>query len=1750
MSTSKPPAIPAPNLQILDLLPGPVRETFRRCAVPATFSRAMYEAHLRSPGGPDLELLAGLGQVERIPGGSDRYRLSRALGESALLDWWRDEQRLPALELPVPARLRELAEAVADAFEPDVSRLERLSVTLLHDPERAGRDFQVLYADADGQHDLARCRAILDVFDAPDRLALLSPELAALRNEYATYLAARTFWVDDYYRSAYYVSRAGAELAIERLLAPDGPRILQLYARGGMGKSTQLRWLIARRAVPSRIPCARIDFDTVHPQVAARLPWLILLEAAAQLDRQLTGNPFQELLAAHGRYRALLPQAPAAGAEAAHLHTMADDREDVTARFCAIVQELPPDRPVVLVLDTVEEMLRPSVNPAQLIRLIEELVASSPAMRVVLAGRYDLLEPGRPTSGLAMASVKLEPLTAAEQDRYLTEIRGITDPELVAAVRWLCRGLPMALSLYANLVSEAQAITTEELRSCDDPGLLSAVTRVVKRVTDQRVRWLLRYGVIPRRLSFDFVQTVMWPYLREGMSGRSTVDAPEQDNRLHDPDQPVFRTDVVPPRDDAELHEVWEGLLAYAADYGWVSVEPDGAVAFRSDLQEPLRRLIEPHEVFNRLQRDAVTFFEAKAAAAPENWVTWKREEIFHWLYVDTEAAERVWRDAIEHASSVRRGDWCLDLATDLLGREFVDWNGEPIPPMTHALLATAHLERARAAASLAEERMILDEDRPVTDEDPLWNDVADGLAAASALAGTHPEIVLPGASVVRARLSLARGDARRAEEVLLDQRNVLKPSRELADLERTLGQAQHRLRKPDAAEHLDTSYQLAVQTGDLAGAQLSTLMVMDRWVELNRYAEALDALHTARAGGAVSDPDDGDDKFGFVESLALAASGDLEQGRRRAKEMLAHARPAQAHLALALVALFGEDPLAAIESCGQALRYLEEDPGPDLYQTEFVRAMRGKAWADVHAYDRAIDDLMAAASIARARRNLDGAAEHAADAALILIRISGDLHQASQCLEEAERSAPAVATLGWAKAAFARAALERGLGRVEYATAVLQGARQALADADVPPAVRVAAALATLTLPLPSSPANVLNHRNALAELVEQLSGVTPAGARWWMLADLRYVPSLVGIDRSACRELVALVEPPGDDGGAVDSGDVDSGDDGGAVDSGAALAAQEWCWAEALRVAGEPAQARRVLDQALHHRGSDLLGWWRWLHALTRLGPPEPDEPTPPPELTAGPSQTPTLAAACLITLARRRLPIDPPELTQERLDAAASLLPESDGRPTVLVADLALLRAELDRRRDQGRSATRHAAEAAGLLSRLGATVERDQVANRYVLGAHAPPEEPSSVEIHFAVRRTDVTITIRRAGRPDVVGQASLEGVGGMSFQHTQARIRHVIGPLKKGWRTWSTEIAEQILDHTLRRLIAPEGRGRDVRIVSESRELAAWPWELSRAWDLDVPLVCAPGVSAVYRSLPAPRRAEAMVRALQAALGRVGYFTGVADGLIGQHTMDALRRFQREVHLTAEGTTSRALWAALRQRLATIPRQQPNVVLLRPNPERELEKQRGSDVSGTELVSAYLRAGFTVDVLYDLTPNGVSRFARSGSRPKPDLVHIFAPVRYASGATVLDLGDGAGSHVHSRLDRSGELTVTRLCELLALLAHGGRVPLVVLDVPLPMSPAEALRSLGVRNNFSHQLLHLAQVDAILATGLAGPHDRREQLGLITEGLGMGVASLLHELHHARTGKEDIGSVTAFLGSALFADRPPYALLPLG
>ena len=427
--------------------------------------------------------------------------------------------------------------------------------------------------------------------------------------------------------------------------------MMELFADGGMGKTMQLRWFIARHCIPQGIPCARVDFDEVSPMAAARHPWLLLLEAAAQLDGQLDRQPFQELLGAHGHYRALIRVARREKTSAPRSVTE-DDSDDIRIRFVAALSKV--SVPVVVVLDTFEKLMHGSLDLADKVvetfaRMSEEVAQ----LRVVIAGRYSLADRGAKYLPAGFTSLQLEPLTLAEQRQYLEQIRGIEDRDIAGEIARLSEGRPLTLSIYADLVSRSYgSLSADEVASWNDPGIVAAIQRYVARVDDKRVRWLIRYGVIPRRLRFPFVRGVLWPYLAEGMTGASSLDDPTGDSSLTGLGS-VFATDLNVP-DESALKHVWDDLRAYASDYGWLSIPDDEqeALAFRPDVVRSLRELVSRQGVFADIQGRAADYYESLALEQPTEWLTWTREALYHRVREGADFGRTAW-DAGDQAGPI-----------------------------------------------------------------------------------------------------------------------------------------------------------------------------------------------------------------------------------------------------------------------------------------------------------------------------------------------------------------------------------------------------------------------------------------------------------------------------------------------------------------------------------------------------------------------------------------------------------------------------------------------------------------------------------------------------------------------------------------------------------------------------------------------------------------------------------------------------------------------------------------------------------------------------------------------------------------------------------------------------------------------------------------------------------------------------------------------------------------------------------------
>ncbi len=473
-----------------------------------------------------------------------------------------------------------------------------------------------------------------------------------------------------------------------------------------------LRWFMARHCQdrPVPVPCAYLDFDRTDPALAVSHPWLLVLEAAEQLNGQLPDMPFDALLATYREELALLPRNRSRAAEArlAGEAPVAGRRTVMIADFVAVLNEaLGGGRTrAVLVLDTLEEvLLRDGARLDELTSLLGELTGQVRGLRIVLSGRYDLSE----ALPLPTRAVRLYPFDPEESDAYLRDVRAVGDLELRRAISDSSAGLPYTLALFADLADD---LTPEQIRSTSGPGLLYAIDRVLERVHDDRLRWLLRYGVIPRRLSLRIVREVMLPHLREGIRGSGTADDPSQDDR---PVMrfPIFLPDVPGFTDGAdELPDLWAALTRYAGDSVWVGRdpdEPDGLVIDRT-VRDPLRALLAGHPVSKLLDRDLAEHFGRRASEAehPSDWVRWTVEEFYHRFAEDREKGAEAWARLIGEPRFDEPDRSLADLARRIIELNRTGESTVPPTALARAALLACREGAGNGSAASEEELTVL----------------------------------------------------------------------------------------------------------------------------------------------------------------------------------------------------------------------------------------------------------------------------------------------------------------------------------------------------------------------------------------------------------------------------------------------------------------------------------------------------------------------------------------------------------------------------------------------------------------------------------------------------------------------------------------------------------------------------------------------------------------------------------------------------------------------------------------------------------------------------------------------------------------------------------------------------------------------------------------------------------------------------------------------------------------------------------
>ncbi len=671
------------------LLPPEWARLLRFCAVAHVFSEDVLMKILLPAAGlkpiPVLGILEKQGLVEPASGRPYRYQLCPEDRDYFMASWFGD---LPGEG--IPDDLAKLSERLAEYYRETDDELERLRHEMFagaDDPDRARRLFKDAIDTAVRDRNFSGFQDLLDVLGDRNRVGRAG--LAKFYTDQVGHLQVLQFWTGDYERSVRFLEPADMRDRVEGLLVRGDSRAWQIFGPSGVGKTTQLRWLITRYCIPSGIPCSRVDLEVVDPVNLGRYPWLVLLRVAQQLrlhwPRPELGrirNPvFETMLSAHGVFVSLLRGTVSEHARGAG-RTLSDssvaDRvgREVTFKFVEQLNEVARDVPTLVVIDTVEEMSRHGTRELEkLLDLLADVQSRCPSLRLVLAGRDNLRDPNRRNGREELGEVLdrlgcvdfwTGPFQARESMAYLRDIRGIKNPEQVNAVVSLAGGVPLKLALYADFIDLNPSIRADELRS----GLLPPLRHLIDRAPGPGVVFLLRYGIVPRRLRFEDVSTVMHRFLARAVAELPVRDVPDDVG-----ERPPERL-----LGDADIRRIWQDLLSYTAASSWVQYEPGdtGTITFHPNAVTSMRRLVDADPAFADLHRAFGKHFTALADDPESGSVTDRCQALYHGFQVADPQAPVAWREALDDCRRAGKLDDLTELAREVLGDDYLNSDGEP----------------------------------------------------------------------------------------------------------------------------------------------------------------------------------------------------------------------------------------------------------------------------------------------------------------------------------------------------------------------------------------------------------------------------------------------------------------------------------------------------------------------------------------------------------------------------------------------------------------------------------------------------------------------------------------------------------------------------------------------------------------------------------------------------------------------------------------------------------------------------------------------------------------------------------------------------------------------------------------------------------------------------------------------------------------------------------------------------------------
>ncbi|MFN0087460.1 MAG: peptidoglycan-binding domain-containing protein [Blastocatellia bacterium] len=1826
------------------LQPGVEREIYKRTALLRSFDREVYDgllaAGLKGDAAalPFEEFVTRTG-IEPVPRTEGVYRL-KELPCREYLNSWQEEERaaetshhrvldvqawlqdeLSDEEAP-PETRREFARKALAFYRKrgGAADLDALSLTCLANPARAGSIFGKLYKEADERFDLPRCHSLLRIME--DRFQDLPEALRERVLRQRQRYNARSLFAYEFYRTTTYYHRESILKQVRPLLkaakSAKAKWIFQLFATGGMGKTTFLRFLIARHCVPGGIPVARLDCDDLNLPVIGRYSWLALLPLAQQLNEQIEGRPFNELIAELEEFAPLIRRPLSAEHEGGESRRAAMRKLESSDAFWSANAKLRfrdklavwagGRKPVLIILDTLEEMAL--MQPANLMAILDAIAFSrenSSELRLILSGRYDLLAripEFKARFGGATDSLQIEPFTEIESLAYLEEKRGLPATLPLRAIHERSGGNPFKLSLFAELASSRESLTEDEVAKFPNAEFAYLIERIVDRIQERDLRWVLRYGVIPRQLTREFLEAVMGPHLlremarladERGRLDRGNAGLPE-----------LYRNRDIFPRVAAEsldFDRLWNQLKQYASSYGWMSIDPgaDGP-RFHPETIVPMRQLLEEEAIFPVLHADAAAWFERKAgeaAADPSLWARWTCEAIYHRFQQGAPEGGAFWERSIGEEICRREPSVRKRLAEEVTGRDYVDDEGAPLihkdgsPLIDPEMLCGAHRAAAQAAIALA-----WDPERRRRE----WEDALRHLTALDRLGGLGAEW----AGLKRAAEQMVGGNrseslaSLRGIEIddldeqaglsLLLQMGDLSTFRKTAETVQLYHRARRRLAEmrfphfpawairrrlgnwhrgedqyESAIEQYGLVYEDAVRGNDPAAAHEAALRLIEIDLEIGRYQAAAGLASSAAAlpSGPPSDATMRDVRL-HAGTGTFTLTGNVTSDATMRRGLL-HA----------WALLEGWNPAGALRELGKV--FLSKGAQNHALLAE----LRGAASGALMQFDQALDELETAKNL----WHETGAEMEPDRCRLRLMRLHlhgrGAVNDAYYKISEWQRRTNRALTDVEAKLILMQIHLDVRAGREEAAR------HQWSTHLEAPEINRrprwmaefIAAGLALgLTGSGKNTPEDV---EPALLTLAEQLEKIEPFSLRLLAVEPLQWAveaPPVSAKARAAMRAALGDFAVPEE---AIPHACL--------LANAARFLVEDDAGAELLLAA-----YRRAAGPAHDSFSeSDAFQYFRTLEAVNRWGGRLRELPDPDPDgiLFENDSERAALCAAVLLAQAERALHKKEIDRAGERLERAAERLMKLSPQQTMgrrahhdelkgrmlLAANKPLQAAALfeSAKNFYVELGDQHSARRVeGLLSQSGSAATRGilESAPSGGKGIRSAPEgsppvtEAEAPDADWGERIITLEADPNSSPSSPLRVTYAIPGLPPHLWKRNKAReVADGLTRLLYRDPGSSSNVSRELLDFLLKNPVeAGLGLGRVLFTREQAEELlkappleltlnlpygplARVPWEMVR---LNADREETPIVRRHSLTRTSTRFSQSIdsKKWTQQAANLLLPTRVTVDGMYGPQTERAVAELQRLFGPAISNDLKRKTKDALRKALrGLLPPDPLRAWVLRPSEATSLGTQRGDSES---LVENFYTARSSNIVFWLEDPDvEMMRGDLSEASRYFDIIHIVTSFSEdsRSGEIYLDFGGGRISSKAAQSYRgTSRISVSHLNQELNLMPADRVRPLVILDVIGPSDQYEAARLLLLRNDFAASLFELGNVSGVIGLGPGSDDEMRLARARLVTTLLRG-ASYSEAVAESRGEPRVSPLISLFFSTALFTTDPSLSLV---